>query len=123
MMKHNCLLCGILVLRTHGNYRYCCDEHEKQKKKERQNHKYALMKPILPLIIKNLEVLDAIYRSPETKKEFTRDELIKRGLKFGMYAVYPLADNKHQLMFGAYSLIQSADTKTYKLELHETRLY
>jgi hypothetical protein len=122
MMKYNCLLCGVLVQRTHGNHRYCCDEHEKKNKKKRQNYKYALMQPILPVIRKNLEILDAIYKSDEVTKVFTASELQERGLVIAYYGIIPQADGTRMLRFGIYSLIESAElSKTYKIHCDERK--
>ncbi|MDX2001401.1 MAG: hypothetical protein SFW35_03160 [Chitinophagales bacterium] len=79
------------------------------------------MQPILPVLLKNLEVLDKLYKSPDAKKEFTGEELKKRGLQLNLYITCIEPNGTTKLIFGAYVLIESPDKKTYKIECYDRK--
>jgi hypothetical protein len=117
-----CDWCGTEFEQSHGNERYCSEEHKNLAKKFRQGERYGGISPLLPILHHNHDVLEKLfYRKQDS---FAAIELESESLDFSLFRrLYPDMNNNEmiRLDFGTYYLETDDNYQTFKLYKYETK--
>lgn len=121
METKDCKYCGESFDGGHGNSGYCSDECAMEAKKERQKIIRDGIKSLLPILIHNHKILDALYKTEQ--RIFAEQQLELEGIDFSLFRhLYPELDNTKLIRcdFGTYYLETNDNFLTFKLNQHET---
>ena len=115
-----CAWCGGKFTPTHGNNKYCCDEHEDEARKLRQKNDRDPTARFLPILRDNHRIIAALVRAGKT--ELTKSEMDAYQIDISLCRhLQPPPEHEGKLLldFGHYFLITESDFLTFKIYKHE----